>query len=162
MNKETLVRLIDSVYELEGLLQLALRSETPVEGLKEATEKKLTDILEQLEKDGDEKEEDVTVVTDVELESVTGEESVTRAQSETKGGRSHVGVPVVLSVNDRFRYTRTMFNGNTSRLEAALTAIASLENEKDIRQFLAAESGLDAYGDPEIESFVELLDARLK
>lgn len=61
-----------------------------------------------------------------------------------------------LSLNDRFRFTRSLFGGSRADLDSFLRAIASLDSLHDVESYCYSELGWDRET-PEVADFMELI-----
>lgn len=167
MEKDMILPLIDRVYELEGLLQLALRRADSDPVLKDVVRKKGVEICRLIETSFPETVfsdgccpdviDDYDPVCDVPV-CTEYDGGGTESVASVSGGAAKV----CLSVNDRFRFQRTLFGGNYSAMKNLLEAAAALSDEESVRSLVASECGRESNGDEEVDDFVAIICGRLR
>lgn len=96
-------------------------------------------------------EEVETVVTEQKQEPLVAEPKPQPAPAE----------PVKLTLNDKFRFRRSLFNGSDTEMQDALTTIATLSDMNEITDYLYNDLCLDAE-DPEVIDFLEVIENNRK
>lgn len=162
MNRKKLNELLDCIYELEGLVQLAIARE-------DAPSRILALIKEKGEKIGadaiaisspvvtEEKDEDsLSVISSVE----------TPAGSESEGIGEYVVVDdsdgdeprgrIVFTLNDRYRFKRALFDNDEAEFNNTLAIVASMENYDEAESYFIDELQWDEDKD-EVKEFMSIL-----
>lgn len=168
-DKDKLSHLIDEVYELAGLLEVARRSadlplslprliagkaraiadacSSPEVAVMDNDTEKMTDVVE----------ESKEVVEKCEVPSLSCAPAETPVSVETPAPADSRGcvrnVPKI-TLNDRFLFARELFGGSQSELRGALEILAA--DPGAVRQF-AADRGWDPET-PEVIRFISLFD----
>lgn len=69
--------------------------------------------------------------------------------------------PVKLTLNDKFRFRRSLFKGSDAEMQDALATIATLSDMNEITDYLCNDLCLDAE-DPEVIDFLEVIENNRK
>ena len=96
-------------------------------------------------------EEVETIVTEQQQEPVVAEPKPQPVAAE----------PVKLTLNDKFRFRRSLFNGSDTEMQDALTTIATLSDMNEITDYLYNDLCLDSE-DPEVIDFLEVIENNRK
>lgn len=123
-NKEELNNLLDNVYELEGLIHLALSRDDNAEHLSGLIARKAQSIAGMTEKS------DMSDPSDKSDHTETVE--VPQTVSEPRGR-------LVFSINDRYRFRRELFNNNDTAFNDALALVAQMDNYEEAEDYFLGE-----------------------
>lgn len=146
--KEKYKNILEKVYELEGLLLLALSKDEMPEGLESLIERKLTELTDmehenktRLDLKRDEPGEES--LGDNTFYALEDEEEPERSKHPRKKQQTprRKKLPV-FSLNDRFLFLRELFSGDATAFNSALNRIAACDNFSVARNFLISECGL--------------------
>lgn len=200
--KKRYKNILEKVYEVEGLLLLAMSKEDTPEGLDELIERRLAELMddEENEKDApaveqiEERPEPAGVASEVsatpevqvkEVVEAAPEEEVVEAAPEEevveeepddtfytledeeeyarpasrapfKEKTGHK--PPVFSLNDRFLFTRELFEGDAASFNAALNRIAASAGFGEASDYLAREWGLKPDDSETDGRFLEIVE----
>lgn len=86
------------------------------------------------------------------------EEPVINETKETKAPSYEV---VRLTLNDKFRFRRSLFGGSDEDLQEALETIATLSDMEDIKDYICNDLGLDPE-DEEVKDFLTVVENNRK
>lgn len=98
------------------------------------------------------------VETEPEVQPTDGQETQPADEPATTtatAARTAVGKPV-FSVNDRFRFIRTLFDGSADAFNDALTAVAGMDSYEEAEDYFFGEKEWNPE-DPETEEFTGIL-----
>ena len=169
MDKEGMKRMLDTAYELEGLLLLALDRDEDCVRVAEMIREKVA-VLSDMAVPEATKDESFTEFVSHREEEVENEEEDVKADEETTSyvieddeeeaprprPRERRPAPV-FSVNDRFFYARELFGGDLNALDRALKDVASLENIEEAEDYFCTQRGFDPEN-PTVESFLAIVN----
>lgn len=156
-------RLTETLHELEGLLQLC--TNTP--GLLPATFGEILtakaaavaamtrELAAGLRSEPHAVSHPVSVDTPAEPQT----SSLTRSPAEKQTGTEVPKREIRLSINDRIRFSREIFGGDTAALNALTESLSSLSEWTQAPAVIAGATGLDPDSDL-LREFTELLSAR--
>lgn len=191
------MEILDTLYELEGLLLLSKERGgiTPeFKSLIEAKTRKILRLLEDSQSEGLKAESETEIlqtqdqkpatanpapeVREAEPEAQEPEPEVQKAEPgaretdpevreakpEVQGPEPETATPETptksrrlrLSLNDRLRFSRTLFSGNTEALDRCLTFVESLPEREDVEDYFFSELEWDPT-DRETAEFVEMV-----
>lgn len=138
--------ILEKVYEVEGLLLLAMSKEETPEGLDSLIERRIAELLE--DEEAEQAQEEPTTyyaIEDEDEETVVPE--VPRRERKRSGGVPEMKRVVrklpVLSLNDRYLFLRELFGGDTIRFGEALNGVADCDTFGEARELLTEEYGLN-------------------
>ena len=155
--------LLDKIYELEGLVHLALKREDSTDDFlrliarkakevsqlsekhfkteKENKESKNSEKSESFSYDEytiDERTDTMPLIKEMEEgESVKKEDSSINGNKETKRGK------LVFSINEKFRFRKELFDNSDEDFNNTLALVASMENFEEAEDYFINEEGLD-------------------
>lgn len=168
----TLKQLLDNIYELEGLVHLALkRNEEADELLRLITRKgkeieKACDIIyNQIIKNTEEPKhsDSFFAFDDYSLDEDKGNnsqdiDSSLKDSVDIHNDRKDVSKSgkLIFSINEKFRYKKELFNNSDVEFNNTLALIASMENFEEAEDYFINEEGFD-YSNPIVKEFLELL-----
>lgn len=149
MNHTTIQNLLDSVYELEGLLQLAAAGRIPVDALPRVVIEKI-ELLRRLASTPDplphspSPEAGEYSLEDAEdaVEAPLPDANVGTVDTDAPAGTPTAALPS-FSINDRYLYIREIFNGNPVAFDEAMDRIACCCNREEAEEYLYAELELN-------------------
>lgn len=176
MEKDKLEKLLDSIYELEGLVHLALAREDVPDVLPEliarkgkelasltiavAGEKTMKDNRDYIEEHIEETEEiitepDTTTESEdlCEMSEVISEDKplIDEPRKTTEpGGR------LVFSINDRYRFRRELFENSDADFNTTLALVASMESYEEAEDYFTNEREWDP-AVPAVADFLEVI-----
>lgn len=177
MNKEELNRLLDSVYELEGLVHLALSRDDCPEALPSLIARKGRELAalaggissSEFSEHSDESElsehsensEDSELSESVEISEIpelsenpepleSPEPAEPREEGKAPRGR------LVFSINDRYRFKRELFNNSDAEFNNTLAFVASMEDYEEAESYFLDELQLDP-SNPDVAAFLDIL-----
>ncbi|MCM1028710.1 MAG: hypothetical protein NC342_05860 [Pseudoflavonifractor sp.] len=162
--------LLSLAFEIEGLLMLAQRRDdmTPAEVLNMLTDKcvALMDGVDALKPSAEETQaeekraEEELTNTDKE-ETLSEDEAIAEAVSyEEREDAEPIPTikAITLTLNDKFRFRRTIFGGSDTRLSDALATIATIEGPEELDDYITNDLCLDLT-DEEVKAFIEAIQA---
>lgn len=184
------MEILDTLYELEGLLLLSKERGgiTPeFKSLIEAKTRKILRLLEDSQSEGLKAESETEILQTQDQKPATAnpapevreaepepqesapevqiaEPEVQEAKPEVQGPEPETATPETptksrrlrLSLNDRLRFSRTLFSGNTEALDRCLTFVESLPEREDVEDYFFSELEWDPT-DRETAEFVEMV-----
>ncbi len=166
MNKEKLEELLDSIYELEGLVHLAIAREDAPDVLPDLIARKARELSsraiavsqtpteetfpEETEVEDFEPEEPVAEETEVEETFTEEPVKVKPARPDVAGGR------LVFSVNDRYRFRRELFENSDADFNTTLALVASMESYEEAEDYFTMEREWDP-AVPAVSDFLEVI-----
>ena len=181
MNKEDIKRLKDSVYELEGLLELAQLRDDRLSDLEPLVKGKIAEIVEMSKSAPvsaaipdmpampeeasyiyEEKPTPVAEKVTVEkTEPVVKEQGVTVpepeepvfAVPEKRGGKRE---KPAFCINDRFRFRRELFNNSDAEFSAAMDKVTTMSGYEEAENYFLGDLGWDPES-PEVIDFLEII-----
>lgn len=144
-------KILDRVYELEGLLLLAISGDNNTSRLPELIYRKAAEITA------------LSSIVETELSSVTSEEKAEEKpvieapviqQSRPAPIQPEVQTPrtPLLSLNDRFLFIRELFGGDGERFDGAMNQMATFDNYEEAEEYFLTEYGWEAE-DANVEAF---------
>lgn len=181
MDKEDIKRLKDSVYELEGLLELAQLRDDKLPELEPLIKGKIDEIGEMAkyapasasipdmpsmpreasyiyEEKPVPVAEEMTVAKDAPVANkpeltVTDPEEPVYAVPEKKGGRRE---KPAFCINDRFRFRRELFNNSDTEFSAAMDKVTTMSGYEEAENYFLGDLGWDPES-PEVIDFLEII-----
>lgn len=172
--KNQLRKLLDKLYELEGLTHLALKRDDVNEDLLcliSSKGKSIADICEDIDKDEyinsstipiekdkfsideysiDEENEEIN--NDVYY--TTGDNNIPLYQDIKKG-------KLVFTINERYRFKRELFENSDADFNNTLAVIASMEDYEEAEEYFISEEGFNM-GNPVVREFMEVIKKYFK
>lgn len=144
-------KILDRVYELEGLLLLAISGDNNTSRLPELIYRKAAEITA------------LSSIVETELSSVTSEEKAEeKPVIETPVIQQSQPAPIqpevrtartpLLSLNDRFLFIRELFGGDGDRFDGAMNQMATFDNYEEAEEYFLTEYGWEAE-DANVEAF---------
>lgn len=170
MKKDKLEELLDSIYELEGLVHLAIVREDTPDVLPDLIARKGRELAsraiavagaktEEVDRDDTEEysvesedflpePEDSSLVSEV----VAEDKSLIEEPRKTAepGGR------LVFSINDRYRFRRELFENSDADFNTTLALVASMENYDEAEDYFTNEREWDP-AVPAVTDFLEVI-----
>lgn len=164
MNREKLNSLLDSIYELEGLVHLALNRDDSPEALPDLIARKGKEIGRLALMMGNMEEpveipepEPVEIPEPVASETVVAD--VVEEEPDVVAETAPAGEPrgrLVFSINDRYRFKRELFPNSDADFNNTLALVASMENYDEAEDYFLSELQWDQKK-PEVIDFLEIL-----
>lgn len=145
---DTLNELIEKTYELQGLLTLLQGNSTPPAGLRDLVCRKAEQINSLAARLKGEPS-DSSSGSDAELSSYSLPEE---PEEQVEPGKREVR----FTINDRFRFTRALFNGDGRLFNSFCDSIATLDSLRDVESFCYSELGWDK-GNQDVADLMELI-----
>lgn len=142
------MEILDTLYELEGLLLLTKERGGITPEFKSLIEAKARKILRMIEDSGNEKSKEEN--EEEEPQTITSEPQPASPEPQTKPRRLR------LALNDRIRFSRTLFSGDSEALDRSLAYVESLPEREDVEDYFFSELGWDPT-DRETAEFVEMV-----
>lgn len=181
MTQENLRALLDTTYELEGLLHLALNRDDNREAIGRLIRQKIrelagedydvgeqyvspdaeSDILTYAEEDDDEgAREPMEESLQPEQPEVADEEPVEHEKTEPQDYRrpEREGSAPAFSLNDKFLFTRELFGGSRKLFDEAVIRLASMESLEEAESYFYDELNWN----PEDETVVDFMGIAAK
>ena len=171
-----LKELLDKIYELEGLVHLALKREESAKDFIRIIAKKgkeVETLTSSLQPDSE-----VNVTTDVSEEEQTPfdeysiddasemlyqpleKEIIENLQEENNSGNSKGRESgrgkLVFSINERFRYKKELFENSDIDFNNTLALVASMENYEEAEDYFINEEGFDL-NNTVVKEFMEII-----
>lgn len=170
------MEILDTLYELEGLLLLTKERGGITPEFKSLIEAKARKILRMIEDSGNEKskekneEEEPQSITSEpqpaspEPQAVSPEPQTASPEPQTASPEPQTVSPepqtkprrLRLALNDRIRFSRTLFSGDSEALDRSLAYVESLPEREDVEDYFFSEIGWDPT-DRETAEFVEMV-----
>lgn len=161
--------LLDKVYELEGLILLAMKREESTESLFNLIQRKgseignickgkMPDINDENQTVNEEENDDASkdsfsfeeyTIDEPEVEDSV-QSPVTKSPSSDKKGK------LVFSINERFRFKGALFNNSDADFNNTLALIASMEDYEEAEDYFINEVGFD-FKNPLVREFLEVI-----
>lgn len=141
MNNDQLNSLLDSIYELEGLVHLAIAREDIPDSLPNLIARK----GEELAARAGSLRQTLQGLPDMPANTVKTPEK----DSKTRGR-------LVFSINDRFRFKRELFGNSDADFNNTLALVASMEDYEEAEDYFAGELQWDK-SRAEVADFLEIL-----
>lgn len=152
-------KILDRVYELEGLLLLALSGDNNTARLPELIEMKAKEIAEL---SVIRKEPDTEIIVPPEFNTASEDtepiplyeiaEERKETKREERKSPSHRVSPI-FSLNDHYLYIRELFGGNANAYNSAMNTLATLENYEEAEEYFIDEYDWDMENET-VESFL--------
>ena len=168
MDKTKLNELLDSIYELEGLVHLALTRDDNPDRLPSLIKMKgveLSELASQLDSGGNDitqqQEESVLPDTPIEEDMQSAVESVFGDLPMDEGGEREPRGRLVFSINDRYRFKRELFDNSDVDFNNTLAIVASMEDYDEAEDYFLGELQWDA-GRTEVADFLEIIKRYFK
>lgn len=185
MNKEDIKRLKDSVYELEGLLELAQLRDDKLGELEPLVKGKIEEIVEMAKcapvsaavPDMPEMPEEASYIYDEKPAPVAEEVTVKNAEPIVMSPEPEVTAadrepeePVfavpdkkhgkrekpAFCINDRFRFRRELFNNSDAEFSAAMDKVTTMSGYEEAENYFLGDLGWDPES-PEVIDFLEII-----
>ena len=182
--QSNLKELLDKIYELEGLVHLALKREEDSEDFVRLISKKgkevgglCQNLLEEdkaipkmidktdsnfdLEEYSLEEDSESIVNSPVlseileRIEDETQAEDLKITSSDSQKGK------LVFSINERFRFKRELFDNSDADFNNTLALVASMETYEEAEEYFINEEGFDP-SDPVVKEFMEVIKRYFK
>lgn len=170
MDKKYLRELLDNVYELEALVHLALLKDDCSQDLLRLIERKRCSLVKNCEENRKSEEDSIlhkhdetSFTSEKPIEEYSLEDDQDEAKGEFSRNDEIDGCPgerprgrLVFSVNDRFRYRKSLFNDSDADFNTTLAFVASMENYSEAEDYFLRE--LSWNGDSEeVKGFLSLI-----
>lgn len=144
-NKQTLINLQDRVYELEGLLQLAIDRDPCPEGIKKLIVSKIQEITEASDSSQSTKiPEPTEEIHQARIPQPTEEipqvripEPVNKPATSQERGKPR------FCLNDRFRFTRELFGGDSKLFNQTIDLIADMKSFEEAEEYFSTRFNWD-------------------
>lgn len=140
MNKEELNRLLDSIYELEGLVYLAISRDDCPESLPTLIKRKADEMARLASLKADE------LAGYEKSDMLAGEEKSDEPDQEEYPSVVSVGMKpaeprgkLVFTINDRYRFKRDLFGGSDADFNTTLALVASMDNYEEAEDYFLNE-----------------------
>lgn len=176
MNKEKLEELLDSIYELEGLVHLAIAREDAPDVLPDLIARKARELSSRAiavsqtpteetfpeETEVEDFKPEETEVEEIEVEIPEPEETevaetFTEEPVKEKPARADgAGGRLVFSVNDRYRFRRELFDNSDADFNTTLALVASMESYEEAEDYFTMEREWDP-AVPAVSDFLEVI-----
>lgn len=144
MDRQNISGILDSVYELEGLLHLALNREDAPDAIRELIIRKANEV-------------NAAARTLAVAEAI---EPVPEVSPDLTAPVKRLNTPgrgrLVFSLNDKYRYRRTLFDGSDNDFSEALSVVAASDSLEEAEGYFYSELGWDPENE-EVRSFMEIL-----
>lgn len=155
MNRQNLNSLLDNVYELEGLLHLAIAREDCPEIIPTLIANKATEVAERARLEAGMQEATVNDAKPAETPAPTEPEPPVQPATQQPRGR------LVFTINDRFRFKRDLFGGSDADFNNSLALVASMDNYEEAEDYFINEIQLDPQAQETID-FLEIIKRYFK
>ena len=174
----TLRELLDKIYELEGLVHLALKRDDSSKDFLRLIKKKGSEINEltnkisaqetpedskRTQQDSEFSLEEYSIDEDS-LKEIPLEEEKIEFKVETDipdKTPSELRGKLVFSLNDRYRFRKELFNNSDVDFNTTLTLVASMEDYEEAEDYFINEEGFDRHN-PVVGEFLEILKKYFK
>ena len=171
--------LLDKVYELEGLIHLALQRDNLKEELTRLLSQKSREISESCdeltkleERNGEDSKlpsdsshitsnEDEYVIDDIILDEYFLEEDEEEEKSQKENEKEESRGKLVFSINDRYRFRRSLFLDSDVEFNNTLALVASMENYEEAEDYFINEQGWK-YSDSDVSAFLDIIKSYFK
>ncbi|MCH5225627.1 MAG: hypothetical protein J1D77_06480 [Muribaculaceae bacterium] len=161
-------KLIDKVYELEGLLHLSLKREDASGDFLRLIAKKGREVGALCESLPGEEKGRGAVDNSEETEAGSpsafsldeysiDEENEEENKAEKTGGRGKL----VFSINERFRFKKELFRNSDADFNTTLALVASMDSYDEAESFFLDEEGFDK-NQPAVREFLEIIKKYFK
>lgn len=176
MNTE-LRNLLDKIYELEGLVHLALKRNDSIEDFLRLITKKGSEVNEICTKISNEDQKsqpqsfEETELYDLQeytideelghLEISQEEEKKTEPIYIHDEENIHQKGKLVFSINERFRFKSELFENSDAHFNNTLALVASMENFEEAEDFFLNEEGFDP-SNPIVKEFMDIIKRYFK
>lgn len=172
MEKERLEELLDSIYELEGLVHLAIAREDIPDVLPDLIARKSRELASRTTAlvQSDDRVDDTAGETSSEIyvderpvaeqsdeievddsrEETPVDERLTEKKAAVTGGR------LVFSINDRYRFRRELFENSDADFNTTLALVASMESYEEAEDYFTVEREWDP-AVPAVSDFLEII-----
>lgn len=155
--KERYKNILEKVYEIEGLLLLALSKEEMPEGLEQLIERRISELTEEettskksagtefslpIPEEETKDETDTETDTFYALEDDDDDKPSGRLQKVTMQRKAPV-----FSLNDRFLFMRELFDNDAAAFNAMLQRVAALDDYPSAVDYLREEWSINPEGD---------------
>ena len=164
--------LLDKIYELEGLVHLAITRDDHTDDLLRLISLKGKDvgaICDHLESfvssEFDPSKESIDILTLEEYEINDREEQENSDESEDsddtgddsrKKIKSRQRGKLVFTINERYRFKRDLFDNSDADFNNTLAVLASMENYDEAEEYFISEEGFNM-GNPVVREFMEVI-----
>lgn len=141
---EKLRILLDKVYELEGLLNLALNREDNPEALLKLIEKKgeeIQNLSSEIVEPCEEVENDGKKEGEPEIKEEDGLLYEYYSLEEEKEPKNHTEGKLVFSINDRIRFKKELFENSDVDFNNTLALVASMDSYDEAEDYFVNEQG---------------------
>lgn len=160
--------LLNKLYEIEGLLLLAMQKDEVPESLKNLIEEKMSGV----EWGSPKVAADAVPVEEMKIEEVVepfyaleDEEETPSVRSAAPKEESHASkrrkLPV-FSLNDRFLFLRELFNGDAVKFNGVLKKISTCADYEEAEKFLGADWGMKREGETTDARFLSIIEDYFK
>ena len=170
--REKYKKLLETTYELEGLLLLAMTREEMPEGLEALILKKIEELrgekaLQNVEIPAPAAADDVKTAEKAPEQAPEQEEAQVfyafddEDDEEPTPAPAPVSVkrkPPVFSLNDRFLFMRELFGGDKAAFDVAMDRVAAMSGFAEAQAYLESEFGLNAERDIDADFFSQIED----
>lgn len=164
---------LDKIYELEGLVHLAVKREDNSDDLLHLIKRKAQQISEFSKKlnssidSMDDIEKDVSIVENLGQSFALDEYSLEEVsevlpENIVKQESTIVLTPglekgkLVFSINDRFRFRKELFRDSDADFNNTLALVASMDSYEEAEEYFISEEGLDI-NNPAVKDFLEVI-----
>lgn len=185
--KDRYRNILEKVYEVEGLLLLAMSKEETPEGLDDLIERRISELMAEEESKEELNEELKEGTRETEHEETEQEETIpeeptfyaledeednphsykrkkherqSRHESRPREGRTRKAP--AFSLNDRYLFIREIFGGDATAFNAALERVARASDFSEAQAFLAGECGLRPDESETDARFIGAIEATFK
>lgn len=170
MNITDINNLKDTVYELEGLLELAQMREDKIPELTPLIMARIKSLCEDKPKDAQpassKLKQEPAPLPEQKIEAVPEpyeeplqepEDSLFReSAAEEFEEREEKALRPIFCLNDHFRFRKSLFGGDENAFSAAMNMIAGMDSFEEAEAHFIDDLGWDAE-DPEVSDFLEIL-----
>lgn len=183
MNKEDLNRLLDNIYELEGLVHLAINRDDCPGSLPVLIARKGREMARMAEKTAGmaaepEPDAEASFEPEAAFEPETRYVAEEMPKAEPAAGEVRIEEPakerivvaesveepkgrLVFSINDRYRFKRELFNNSDADFNNTLALVASMEGYDEAEDYFLGELQWDSKN-REVADFLEILKKYFK
>lgn len=165
--KERYKNILEKVYEVEGLLLLAMSKEEIPQGLDELIERRLSELMADEEYQAQPAvQNDSTKIEETEIGNKYEEEESTfymlEDNEEFDKPVAKEKKPPVFSLNDRFLFTRELFDGDAADFKAVISSIARFGSFSQARDYLMGECRINPEASETASRFLDIIESYFK